>query len=100
MGKSALRLWKKSALTVPVDPRPDKHGVKQPAYMRSHTAVQTSPKLIAYKKYIRKHMAGKHPGSRLAVRRRLTELARRWKASHGVETAAGEEEYDEEVFWE
>ena len=100
MGKSALRLWKKSALTVPADPRPDKHGVKQPAYMRSHTAVQTSARLNAYKRFIRKNMAGKKFANRLAVRRALTRLAHQWKSSHGVETAASEEEYDEEVFWE
>lgn len=97
MAKSGLRMWKKAALTVPVEPSPDKHGIKQPGYLRSHTAVQTSQKLNAYKRYIRKNMAGKSYGNRIAVRRALTRLAHSWKAGH-TEAAASEEE--EDLFWE
>ena len=102
-GQSGLRLWKKAAIVKPVDPSPDKHGVKQPAYLRSHSAMQTSKKLNDYKSYIRKNMQGHTYGSRALVQKRLTALAHRWKAGHGGEVAAGEDDYsenDDEIFWE
>jgi len=76
MGKSALRMIQKAALTVPVDPSPDAKGIKQPAYVRKHTAVQTSSRLLFHKSCVRQAMAGKTFPDRLAVRAELTRVSK------------------------
>ena len=82
MGKSALRMIQKAALTVPVDPSPDAKGIKQPAYVRKHTAVQTSPRLLWHKSCIRQAMAGKTFPDRLAVRAELTRVSKECAAKN------------------
>ena len=76
MGKSALRMIQKAALTVPVDPSPDAKGIKQPAYVRKHTAVQTSARLLWHKSCVRQAMAGKTFPDRTAVRAELTRVSK------------------------
>jgi hypothetical protein len=81
MGKSALRLVAKMAKIHPVVPRPDSKGVAQPPYMRSATAIQTSPRLNFIKSCVRDKMLGKGPyGSRSAVREALKRAAQECSA--------------------
>ena len=82
MGKSALRMIQKAALTVPVDPSPDAKGIKQPAYVRKHTAVQTSQRLLWHKSCVRQAMAGKTFPDRLAVRAELIRVSRECAAKN------------------
>jgi len=82
MGKSGLRMIQKAALTVPVDPAPDAKGIKQPAYIRKHTAVQTSPRLLWHQSCVRKAMAGKTFNNRLEVRAELTRVAKECAAKN------------------
>jgi hypothetical protein len=76
MGKSGLRIAQKAFLSVPVDPSPDAKGIKQPAYIRKHTAAQTSARLLWHKSCVRQAMAGKTFPDRLAVRAELTRVSK------------------------
>ncbi|MEM2592404.1 MAG: hypothetical protein QXI60_07450 [Thermofilaceae archaeon] len=76
MGKSAIRMLQKAFQSVGVDPSPDAKGIKQPAYVRKHTAAQTSARLTFHKSCIRQAMAGKTFPDRLAVRAELTRVSK------------------------
>ena len=101
-GASGIRMWKKAAIVKPVDPRPDKNGVKQPAYLRSHSAAQSSRTLKAYQSFMRKCMSGRKFKNRISVRKAFATCAHKWKSMQG--TAAAEYDFssgeDEELFWE
>ncbi|MEM2365643.1 MAG: hypothetical protein ABIM44_04930 [candidate division WOR-3 bacterium] len=76
MGKSGVRMLQKSFLSVGVDPAPDAKGIKQPAYVRKHTAAQSSPRLLWHQSCIRQAMAGKKFPDRIAVRQALIAATR------------------------
>jgi hypothetical protein len=80
MGKSAYRLLLKAAKIHPVAPRPDSKGVQQPPYLRSGTAIQTSPRLKRFQSCMARKLAGQKPGSRLAARERFAAAARECQA--------------------
>ena len=85
MGKSALRLVAKMARIHPVVPRPDSKGIAQPPYMRSATAIQTSPRLnyiksCVAKKFAERKKTGWKPKDRMDVREALSQAARECKA--------------------
>jgi len=82
MGKSGLRMLQKAMLTVGVDPSPDAKGIKQPAYIRKHTAAQASQRLLWHQSCIRQAMAGKTFPDRLAVRQALIAASRECAAKN------------------
>ena len=80
-----MRLWKKAAIVKPVDPSPDRYGIKQPAYLRSHSAAQSSALLNKYKSFIRtcvhNAVGGKYSGmNREEVRMAFKRCAEAWRS--------------------
>ena len=111
-GQSSVRMWKKAALTRPVQPTRGKDGFKQPPYMRSHSASQTAKKLSRYKAYMREciHKAKKDGRikkgmGRPAIQAIFRECAEKCSfVRHRGKKAASEGEFPEygedELFWE
>ena len=80
MGKSAVRMYEKAMQSVGVDPSPDAKGIKQPKYMRKHSAVQTSPRLLWHQSCVRQVLAGRSLGSRTQVWEAFAEASRQCSA--------------------
>ena len=70
---------------IPVVPKPDDKGYKQPPYIRSTHAVQTSSRLIEFQQCVANAMAGKHFPDRGAVREALAAAAKACKGRRGRE---------------
>lgn len=75
MGKSAIKIARDTAARNYVEPKADKNGYKQPAYVRGSTAIQTSKKLNWHKTCVAGELVGKKFPDRGAVREALTKTA-------------------------
>lgn len=82
MGKSAVKAAYDTAAAHLVEPKADDKGFKQPPYVRTGRAAQTSRKLRFHQQCVASEMAGKKFPDRGAVRAALSSTATACKSKN------------------